>query len=214
MRSVFIVLLILAVGLGGWWLERRRAVRPTRVTANHIPATHPRTQVDSNAASEAGFYIGKGEQRVYINYNTPDPVLRSFMQSVMDGSSDPNAQGREIFSRICAACHQKDGEGKDGVAPPLAGSEWVTNTSGKRMVKIVLNGLAGPIHVRGKEWNMAMPPWRENLDDEQVAVVLTYIRTQLGNRGNAIAPEMVGDARKEQRGKPETADELLRVADP
>jgi mono/diheme cytochrome c family protein len=176
----------------------------------------PPAQTRTNLAAQppGGFYIGKGEQRVYVNYATPDPVLRSFIQSVMNGSSDPNAKGREIFLKLCAVCHQPDGEGKDGVAPPLAGSEWALTPQGGRLVRIVLNGVTGPMHVRGRDWNLAMPPWRENLTDDQVAVVLTYVRSRVGtNHAGAITPEFVAAARKEAHPPPETPAELLRIPD-
>src|ERR1035441_1070323 len=82
----------------------------------------------------------------------------------MDGSADPNVKGRELFMTICAACHQRDGEGKDGVAPPLVGSEWTLAPGGSRLVRIVLNGMTGPVRVRGKDWNLPMPPWRGEPD--------------------------------------------------
>src|SRR5579859_3743271 len=51
-------------------------------------------------AAPDGFYLGKGGERVYINYGTPDPVLRSLLHSVMENSSDPNEQGKQIYQRI------------------------------------------------------------------------------------------------------------------
>jgi mono/diheme cytochrome c family protein len=209
MRAVLIMLLLLGLGVAAFFFVRREH------RATKLPASVGAQSSKTNAATEPtnGFYLGKGDERVFINYASPDPVLRSFLQSVMDGSSDPNAQGREIFMRICAACHQKDGDGKDGVAPPLVGSEWALTPVQSRAVRIVLNGVSGPIHVRGRDWNLAMPPWRENLNDDQVAVVLTFIRTQLGtNRAAAIAPEAVGVIRKEGGKSPETSESLSRVS--
>ena len=82
------------------------------------------------------------------------------------------------------------------------------------MIRIVLNGISGPVRVRDKDWNLVMPPWRENLNDDQVAVVLTYVRTQLGsNRATAVTPEAVAAARKESSASPETAAQLLRIND-
>jgi mono/diheme cytochrome c family protein len=186
-------------------------VSSIRPAAGH---NHGAEKTNPPAAQPGGFYLGKGDKQVYVNYATPDPVLRSFMQSVMESSSDPNAKGKEIFLKICAACHQRDGEGKDGLAPPLIGSEWVLAPGGGRLVRIVLNGLKGPVQVRGRAWNLVMPPWKENLDDDQVAVVLTYVRAQLGsNHAGAITPEFVAAARQNPRAAPETADELLRVSD-
>lgn len=149
-----------------------------------------------------------------MNYATHDPVLQSFMQSVMESGSDPNAKGREIFMKICVICHQRDGEGKDGVAPPLVGSEWVLAPGGGRLARIVLNGLKGPIRVRGRTWNLVMPPWRENLNDDQVAVVLSYVRSALGNNhAPPVTPELVAAARQNTRAMPETSEALSRVSD-
>jgi mono/diheme cytochrome c family protein len=183
-------------------------------STNAVKRVHEPAKTNLFAEPPTGFYVGAGDQRFFVKYGTPDPVLQSFMQSVMDGSTDPNAKGREIFSKLCAACHQSDGEGKDGLAPPLVGSEWALTPGGGRMARIVLNGMTGPVQVRGKAWNLTMPPWRENLTDDQIAVVLTYVRSRLGgNQAGPITPEFVAAARKETHATPETSDELLRISD-
>lgn len=189
------------------------AARQRRETAP-VPDTAGPTNRHAITEPQDGFFIGKGDQRVFVKYGTADPVLRSFLQSVMDESSDPRAKGRDIYLKLCGICHQPDGEGKDGLAPPLVGSEWALAVDGGRMVRIVLNGLMGPVRVRGRDWNLAMPPWRENLSDDQVSLVLTYVRSQLGsNHASAITPEFVAETRKEAHKTPQTADEVLRISD-
>lgn len=159
-----------------------------------------------------GFYADTN-RLVYLNYTTPDPMLQSLLKSVMGASGDSKSKGRAIFQKICIACHQQEGEGKEGVAPPLAGSEWVKAPGGERLVRILMNGLSGPIQVQGKTWNLVMPPWRENLDDEQIALVLDFVRSQWGGEGAApIKPELAAAARHESHPKPETSEELLRIA--
>jgi mono/diheme cytochrome c family protein len=176
------------------------------------PLAQGRDGVTTNPAP-AGAYIGK-DKLVYVNYGTRDPALQSFMRALMDGSYDTTAKGRAIFLKVCAVCHQPDGMGKDGVAPPLGGSEWVLADHGDRLVRIVLNGMSGPVQVQGREWNLVMPPWRENLKDDEIAVVLSYIRSKVGgNKAGPIKPELVGAARKELHPAPETVAELLRVSD-
>ena len=96
----------------------------------------------------------------------------------------------------------------------MLGSDWVLAPKGDRLVRLVINGMTGPVTVRGTTWNLAMPPWRANLDDEQVAEVLTFIRGHLGpNRAGPITAAMVAAARQESRAVPETATSLLRVPD-
>jgi mono/diheme cytochrome c family protein len=59
-----------------------------------------------------------------------------------------------------------------------------------------------------------MPPWRENLTDDQIAVVLSYIRSELGtNKAPPIKPESVGAARQEAHPGPESAAELSQISD-
>jgi mono/diheme cytochrome c family protein len=176
-----------------------------------------REQLKTNAPSldaPPGFYADTN-RLVYLNYTTPDPVLRSFLRWVVGGNGDSKSKGRAIFQKICVACHQQSGEGKEGVGPPLAGSEWVKAPSGERLVRILLNGLNGPIQVQGKTWKLVMPPWRENLDDEQIAIVLNYIRSQWGGEGAApIKPDLAAAARQQSHPNPETSEELLRIPVP
>lgn len=198
----------LAVRMGAF---ERSADSKNAGQTNAPHAARRRTEADADTNA---FYIGKGDQRVRVDYATPDPVLRSLLQSVMEGNSDPAVRGREIYLHLCAACHQPDGMGKEGVGPPLAGSEWALAPRGERMTRIVLNGLSGPVRVREKDWSLSMPPLRANLNDDQIAVVLTFVRTQLGdNHAGPITPDAVAAARKEERASPETAAQLLRIAD-
>lgn len=177
--------------------------------AEQIPAQH-HEPTQTNATPD-GTFVGPGNV-AYVNYGTRDPALQAFMLALMNGSYDSRAKGQAIFLKICAACHQPDGMGKEGVGPPLSGSEWVSAEKGNRLVRIVLNGLSGPVHVKDKEWNLVMPPWKETLKDEEIAIVLTYVRSQFGGaKAGSIKPETVSDARKEAHPKPETAAELLAL---
>ena len=110
---------------------------------------------------------------------------------------------------LCGACHGQNGEGGP-IAPPLAGSEWVTGPI-SNLVRIQLRGLVGPITVAGKEYNM--PGGMAALsfqNDEQIAGVLTYIRNSFGNKASAVKPEQVAALRSEV-GKPQvTAAELTK----
>ncbi len=183
-----------------------------------VPATAPPEQAraqhadspGTNAISD-GTFVGPGNV-AYVNYGTRDPALQSFMHALMNGSFDSRAKGQAIFLKICAACHQPDGMGKDGVGPPLSGSEWVAAEKGDRLVRIVLNGLSGPVHVKDRDWNLVMPPWKESLKDEEIAIVLTFVRQQFGGtKAGPIKPETVAETRKESHPKPETAAELLAL---
>lgn len=121
-------------------------------------------------------------------------------------------RGRAVYESVCALCHGVDGKGKPGQAPPLAGAEWVLGPV-NRLVRIPLAGLTGPIEVNGQQWNLAMPAMGAALSDEDLAAVLSYMRTSWGNKGTEVTAEQVGAVRKEigNRTQPFTAAELLTV---
>lgn len=126
------------------------------------------------------------------------------------------ARGQRLYKQFCSPCHQDDGRGNASTfVPPLAGSEWVMAEGPNRIIRIVLNGLQGPITVNGKEYGgAAMLPWRDSIpDDKDVAAILTYIRQDWGNKMSEVTPEQVKAIREETKDKGGnwTAPELLAI---
>ncbi|HLN55104.1 MAG TPA: cytochrome c [Bacteroidales bacterium] len=107
------------------------------------------------------------------------------------GSPKP---GQDEYSKYCLTCHQQDGNGVRGQFPPLAGNEVITGPADS-LIRIVLFGLEGPITVKGLEYNQLMPA-QDYLTDQQIADVLTYIRSSWGNNAEAVKPENVAPIRK------------------
>jgi mono/diheme cytochrome c family protein/glucose/arabinose dehydrogenase len=103
--------------------------------------------------------------------------------------------GRQVFATTCAACHQPDGKGRDGLAPALADSEWVTGSE-DRLIRIVLHGVRGAISVNGKTFQGEMTPLGA-LDDTQLAAALTFARRSFGHTASPVAPEKVAAVRRE-----------------
>ncbi|MBD0258509.1 MAG: c-type cytochrome, partial [Cytophagales bacterium] len=115
------------------------------------------------------------------------------------------AQGKAIYARegYCGTCHQPDGKGLTASGfPPLTGTKWVTGNE-ERLIKIVLNGLHGPIEVGGTKYpgQVPMTPFGGMLKDEEIAAVLTYVRNSFGNTAPAVTPEKVKTVRAATQGK-------------
>ena len=81
-----------------------------------------------------------------------------------------------------------------GVFPPLAGSNWVSGRDAT-LVQILLHGVQGALTVNGKSYNSAMPAFGNQLSDAQIAAVLTYVRSQWGNKAAAINQSLVSAQR-------------------
>jgi mono/diheme cytochrome c family protein len=108
-------------------------------------------------------------------------------------------KGKTIYATLCAACHQPHGFGLDGLAPPLVDSEWVLGKTDV-LARIVMHGLAGPVKVSGRTYNLAMPPLPQ-LTDEDIAGVLTYIRREWEHSGSAIETKAVAAIRDQNKGR-------------
>jgi mono/diheme cytochrome c family protein len=120
--------------------------------------------------------------------------------------------GKVVFAQICSQCHQPSGLGLDGVAPPLVDSEWLLGKD-DRVVRIVLNGIHGPIKVGRKTMDLEMPGLGA-LTDEQIASVLTYLRREWGHEGSPIETKAITTIRKQNTSHGEvqwTADELMKL---
>lgn len=101
------------------------------------------------------------------------------------------ANGKAVFERVCAACHQPTGLGLPGAFPPLAGSEILTRGDGSTVVRIVLHGLQGPITVGGNTFNSVMPPQGPMLKDNEISDAISYARSSWGNRASAVSEATV-----------------------
>lgn len=106
--------------------------------------------------------------------------------------------GAALYGALCAACHQASGQGLPGVFPPLAGSEWVV---GKKdtAVAIVLYGATGPLTVKGTVYNGAMPAFKDQLGDAELAALLSHVRAQWGNQAAPVSAEAVAAVREQWR---------------
>jgi mono/diheme cytochrome c family protein len=100
----------------------------------------------------------------------------------------------------------------EGVAPPLVDSEWLLGVP-EKPVKIVLNGLTGPLKIGKKTFDSEMPGLKA-LDDEQIASVLTYLRREWGHESGAVDAKLVAKVRQETAGRGDaqwTADDLSKT---
>lgn len=145
------------------------------------------------------YYSGGFESTVFNRYQ------RGPVSAAPKGPPDPMVLGKRVFTANCAACHQPTGLGVPGAFPPLAGSEWVESADwhgDNHLVRVVLHGLQGPVEVKGATFNGVMPPWQQ-LKDEEIAAVLTYVRNEWGNSAPPITPEQVAKIRAETAGHPQ-----------
>lgn len=143
-----------------------------------------------------GIYSGKIADETYTPASSnmlSDKVNINNVSVKAKGKVDQIESGRQIYKNTCMACHQANGEGIPSAFPPLAKSDFL-NADKNRAIKAIVNGLSGKITVNGKEYDSAMPAWE--LNDNEVADVLTFVYSSWGNSGKVVTSEDVKSLRK------------------
>ncbi|CAM4375104.1 c-type cytochrome [Zobellia roscoffensis] len=126
---------------------------------------------------------------------------------------DTRTSGAKMFYEICASCHGVNGQGIEGLAPPLMGSEHVADT--ERLGLIILHGLEGPITVKGERYdlNLAMPGLirNEDISNKDIADIISYVTNAFSDAPKRLSIDKIEELRKTEpeSGAEYTEQELL-----
>ena len=144
-------------------------------------------------------YSGKEVDNVYLG----DKVVAEDLSVVSDvtlaavsGTATKEqrvAAGAVLYNGTCSVCHQQNGEGLGGVFPALANSDYLMADT-DRAIAVVLNGLSGEVVVNGEAFNSVMPPMSQ-LNDDEIANILTFALNSWGNDGDTVSAEDVAQIR-------------------
>ena len=143
-----------------------------------------------NGQENKSIYSGKEVDEVYLG-DRAQPSLAAVTtatQAAAAGTLTKDEQikaGQQLFAGTCSVCHQGNGAGLPGVFPPLAKSDFLSGDL-RRTIGVVLNGMSGKVTVNGTEYNSVMPPMNQ-LNDDEVANILTYVMNSWGNAGNPVS---------------------------
>jgi nitrite reductase (NO-forming) len=142
-------------------------------------------------------YTGKEVDSVYLSDKAPDVAEAGKTdEKQAKGATSQEQQieaGAALYAGTCSVCHQNNGQGLQGVFPPLAQSDYLLADT-RHAIEVVLNGLTGPITVNGKQYDSVMPPMSQ-LNDDEIANILTYVLNSWGNAGGAVTAETVAEVR-------------------
>ncbi|MHB9841057.1 c-type cytochrome [Paraburkholderia terrae] len=161
--------------------------------------------------SDRGAVYGPMAEVTYhsLQYMTDDDVkaMAVYLKTLPDNDpgrkTGPSAtvkpavfeNGQRIYMQKCATCHGEHGEGHLQHYPPLAHNQSIEMDSAVNPIRIVLNGGFPPGTRRNPE-PYGMPPFAQELNDADLAAVVTYIRTAWGNHGLPVTAKQVNELRK------------------
>lgn len=131
--------------------------------------------------------------KIFLLFTIIITAITSFRISPGGSRLGDTENGKKVYIQYCQSCHMENGEGVEGINPPLAKTRYLKKS--QKLIDIILNGQFGEVKVNGKKYNTDMPA-QAYLTDEQIADVLTYIRNSWENKYPAISPEQVRAQRK------------------
>ena len=142
----------------------------------------------------------------------PQSVEKIGVGKQIDAAPQSSLHGEKLFNSYCAACHRRGSQGAEGRVPPLDNSPWVSGSE-DRLIRIVLNGLRGPIEIGGEIYNLEMPAFRTLFKDDDIASILAYVRQRYGSPSPSVTKETVARVRRETQDRTSywTVKELLRI---
>jgi mono/diheme cytochrome c family protein len=173
-------------GLGDWSIKDITDLLQTGVSARGV-VYGPMAEVVHNSLQ----YLTDEDAR----------AMAVYLKGIAEGSSSSSAPistlpttessllislGKTVYDKNCASCHGAQGEGKPPHWPPLANNQSIEMESAVNPIRMVLNG-GYPPGTKGNPRPYGMPPFAGMLSDNEVAAVVSYIRTAWGNRGTPVS---------------------------
>ncbi|WFU77305.1 cytochrome c [Bradyrhizobium sp. CIAT3101] len=180
-------------GLGDWSIKDITDLLQTGVSARGV-VYGPMAEVVHNSLQ-------------YLN-DADTKAMAVYLKGIAEGSSPPPTStalpntessllislGKTVYDKNCASCHGAQGEGKPPHWPPLANNQSIEMQSAVNPIRMVLNG-GYPPGTKGNPMPYGMPPFAGLLSDNEVAAVVSYIRTAWGNRGTPVSAREANELR-------------------
>lgn len=178
-------------GLGDWSIKDITDLLQTGVS-NRGAVYGPMAEVVYDSLQ----YLTDDDARAMAVYlkSIADPASKAPPTSVLPSSESSLliSLGKTVYDAHCATCHGAQGEGRPPHWPPLANNQSIVMQSAVNPIRMVLNG-GYPPGTKGNPRPYGMPPFAGVLSDNEIAAVVSYIRTSWGNRG---APVSASEANK------------------
>ncbi len=189
----------LEAGSGDWTVKEITELLATGIS-NRAVASGPMATIIRQSLQ----YLSAEDMRAMAVYlkaiaeNSVSHVPETAFQYMSENKQKFLAQGKQLYTQYCQECHGVSGEGAPGIYPPLTGNRSVVMTSPMNTIRMVLEG-GYPATTRGNPRPYGMPPFQHILNNEEIALVVSFIRNSWGNNGGWVTATSVDRIRGSAR---------------
>ncbi|MCK0104896.1 cytochrome c [Marinobacter sp. S0848L] len=184
--------------LDGWWATSLRGDRQ-----NGIGALSAQQIADLLKTGMAGQITVSGSMGEVVSHSTQNLTDEDLMaigvylkslspspETFVTNVEQPTLNGAELYNEYCSTCHGQNGDGFEGVTPALASNPTVVSRNPSSAIRVVLNGTTTPVSGPGHTQRI-MPGYGWQLNNDQIANLLTFMRTRWGNDAPPVSAEDV-----------------------
>ena len=139
------------------------------------------------------FSCQSNNEKKKVEAVNPEQLSKEITNNLPNKTAEKVHPGKAVYNQYCLACHQSDGLGVHGMHPPLGPGSWVGKDP-KELVAMLIKGLNGKVEVNGEVYNSFMPS-QAQLTDQEMADVLSYVRSSFGNSFDPVNAELVKKVR-------------------
>ena len=173
-------------GLGDWTVDEVTQLLKAGVT-ERFAVFGPMAEVVHDSTQ----HLAESDLRAMAVYRKSLPAKSSDDEPAVRTTDDMRAglreRGARVYADRCTGCHRDGGEGVPRAYPALARNPGVIMGSTVNAIRVVLNG-GFPPGTSANPRPYGMPPFAQTLSDEDIAAVLTYVRSSWGNQAPAVPP--------------------------
>ena len=177
------------LGLGTWSIDD---------IAQYLKTGHNKVAAASGPMGEeverSSSKVSDGDLKAVAVY-LKDQTSSESTQPLAVNATDPVMKaGQAIYRDQCSACHKLDGSGVADMFPALKAAPSVRASDPMSLIHVVMNG-AKSASTELAPTGPGMPSYAWQLNDEQIAAVLTYVRNAWGNAASPVSESDVRSAR-------------------
>ncbi len=178
------------LGLGTWSVED--VVQYLKTGHNKFAGAAGLMSEEVEHSSSA---ISDEDLKAVAIYLKAQTVPESPAPQALDASDPVMKAGSAIYKDQCSACHKLDGSGVPDLFPALRNAPAVRAKNTTSLVRITMNG-ARSAATEAAPTGPGMPSYAWQLNDQQMAAVLTFVRNAWGNAAPPVSEGEVKSARR------------------
>ena len=172
-------------GIGSWSIEE--IVRYLKTGANSYDiASGPMAEAVANSTSK----MTDADLLAIATYLKDRAPGSGRAVTALAADNPRMVAGKAIYEDRCAACHSQSGAGVPALFPRLASAPLIQSADPTSLIRVVLIG-SRAVATSAAPTASAMPAFSWNLNDTEIADVLTYVRNTWGNAASAVQREDV-----------------------